>query len=99
MSKPDTADLDAYIERLEAAHEFPCRYTFKVIARNGQDVVEAARAVVLSVFPEVIPETSRRESSRGRHQSITLIVPVPDARSVARIYQRLHALVGVHMVL
>lgn len=92
-------EREKFLATLEAAHEFPGRYTFKVIGDNQERLLDEARAVLRRFLPEVEPEVSRRESGGGRHQSITFVAQVPDAVTVHDIYASLRALEGLKVLL
>lgn len=93
------ADKQAFIDKLKAVHEFPGPYTFKIIGDNQPDLLHAVMDAVKARLPAANPEFSTRMSSGGRHQSITLILEVPDAESVSVLYAEFHALKGVRMLL
>ena len=88
-----------FLEKLRTAHDFPCEYTFKLIGDNTQALRDGAVAQVRAVFPELIPTVSIRQSSKARHQSITIDVLLPNAESVVLLYTRFRRLPGLKMML
>lgn len=86
-------------EKLEAAHEFPCNYTFKLFGPNEATFEQAAGAVVARHLPDVTPEVSSRKSSKANHQCLTMILPVVDAQQVMDIYADFHQIDGLKMLL
>lgn len=87
------AERDVLLDRLNDVHSFPGAFVFKVIGTNSERfislVVEAAAGVV---GEGVESDVSTRESSGGKHLSVTLSVEVEDAESVLDIYAALQEL-------
>jgi putative lipoic acid-binding regulatory protein len=84
------------IDLLNATHEFPCRYTFKVIGISADEFV----ARVVSVVRDEIgksedPPYSMRSTPGGRHVSVTLEPMLDSAEQVLAVYQRLGQVTGV----
>ncbi|HJL42018.1 MAG TPA: DUF493 domain-containing protein [Myxococcales bacterium LLY-WYZ-16_1] len=90
---------EAFIEKLNAAHSFPTRYTFKLIGANRERFREDALEVLAEELPSADPEVSSRMSSGGNHVSVTVVATVADADTVARVYERFHGLEGLAMLL
>ena len=87
-------------ELLEATHEFPCRYTFKVIGRDELDF----SARTLHALREVIelsgdPQTSARRTANGKHVAVTVEVEIDSADEVLQVYARLQKLEGLELLL
>ena len=93
------SELDGLIEALNEAHEFPCRYVFKVIGPNDSEFTEGAVAVVRAALPNQEPELSRRETKSGGSQSVTLVVEATSAEVVASIHEALGRIPRVRFVL
>lgn len=93
MSDPE------YLEKLRAAHNFPCEYMFKLIGDNTNALIQTAMNHVLAVLPGSTPEVSCRESAKGNHQSVTIVVEVPDAETVEALYLRFRTVTGVKVLL
>lgn len=95
----DPKDM-SFEERLDATHEFPGPFTFKLIGANTpaflDAVLEVGRSEAAGGEPRVV---SRRESSGARHQSITLEVQVAGSAHVIRLYERFKALEGMRIML
>ena len=89
----------SFLEKLRAAHQFPVEYTFKLIGDNTPTLVQCALIEVEKVLPGASPKISTRTSAKGNHQSLTLVVEVPNAETVQDLYQRFHALEVVRMML
>ena len=92
-------EREEYLEKLREVHEFPGMFTFKIIGKNDAALEAGALAAIRSMFPEVNPSLTKRESSKGRHVSLTIEVLVPDAESVAALYARFNELPGLHMLM
>jgi hypothetical protein len=88
-----------YLEQLRAAHAFPCEYTFKLIGDNNEILIQAALAHVMAVLPRSTPSLSCRESAKGNHQALTIVVEVPDAETVEALYLRFRTVTGVKVLL
>ena len=88
-----------FVDTLNAAHEFPVRYTFKLIGDNNPALVDEALKVLKTIIPHAQPEITRRESDKGKHQSITMVVEVPSAETVHDIYEQFRGLPGMRMLL
>lgn len=88
------------VELLENTHQFPGLYAFKVIGRTEPGFVARAVAAVRDQLErEVDPSYSVRETSAGRHVSISIEVTVQSAWEVLAVYQRLQVLPAVVFVL
>lgn len=91
---------DSFIEKLEEAHTFPGPYTLKVIGTNDDSFI----ARVLRVARESLdlaadPEHSSRESNSGKHISVTLELTVESAHGVAKLYEEMHQVEGLTMLI
>jgi putative lipoic acid-binding regulatory protein len=88
------------LDRLNDVHSFPGEYVFKVIGANSDEFVDGVVEAVSDVVGEdVDTEVSTRESSGGKHVSVTVIVNVPDAESVLEIYAGFQEIDDVRFVL
>jgi putative lipoic acid-binding regulatory protein len=90
---------EAFIEKLNAAHRFPTRYTFKLIGSSDAPLEASARRALSAEMPGVEPEVSTRPSAHGNHVAVTLVVEMPDAETVARLYREFHRIEGLAMLL
>ncbi len=84
------------LELLEARHNFPCPYTFKVIGKTGTSLefrVSACAKDLLGL--DVAPPTSVKTTAGGRHESITVEPTCPRAQTVLDLYAALRGLDGV----
>ena len=90
MDHPQSAEL------LDARHDFPCAYTFKVIGASGGALEERVIACVREALGlDAPPPTSVKTASGGRHESVTVEPVCPDAESVLKLYRDLRKLDGV----
>lgn len=96
-----TDEKQEFIAKLEALHSFPCDYPFKIIAVNAPGILDAALREISMVLPDLErePTVTRRESERGKHQSITITLMIPSAHIVVELYARFRTLDGLHMLL
>jgi uncharacterized protein len=93
-------DHSALMDKLNAVHDFPCSYIFKVIGENSSEfMARVVQAVVQVVGDPAELSMQTRESSGGKHLSVTLSVTVEDARSVVAIYDLLAVVKGVRFML
>ena len=88
------------IELLEATHQFPGSYTFKVIGRveNGF-VARVVAAVRDELAQEVDPPFRVRETAGGRHVSVTVEPHVQSVHEVLAVYRRMRSVAGLVMLL
>lgn len=88
--RPPTTEL------LEARHNFPGPYTFKVIGSADETfkglVVDCVQNQLKLADP---PRSKIKTTAGGRHQSITIEPVCPDAQSVLTLYAALRKLPGV----
>lgn len=92
-------DREKFVATLEATHEFPSRYMFKLIGDNEVRLLDEALAMVKAALPHAQPEISRRESGKGNHQAITMVVDVPSAEAVHDLYDAFRSLSGLRVLL
>jgi putative lipoic acid-binding regulatory protein len=87
-------------ELLEASHQFPGPYVFKVIGHHEPAFVARVVAAVREELQmEVDPNHEKRESAQGNHVSVTILVRVPSAEHVRSVYFRLLKMPGLIMLL
>ncbi len=94
------SEHESFLARLEDVHEFPCDFVIKVIGDNDDAFVASVIQVSVNVLGrDSEPNVDTRESSGGKHISVTLTVAVTQAVEVVEIYTRLHKLEGVKFLL
>lgn len=87
-------------ELLEARHQFPCRYTFKVIGSSSNNFTARVVAGVRDELRlEVDPPYSLRQTRNGDHISVTLEPMCDSSQQVLAIYGRLTGLDGLVLLL
>ena len=87
------------IEILEANHEFPGPYMFKVIGAADENfTARVIRNVRDELRMEIDPPFTIRATSKGKHVAITLEPECDSAQQVLAIYGRLTGLDGVVMM-
>lgn len=87
-------------ELLESIHAFPCCYTFKVIGTPDDHFIgRVVSAVRMYLPPDAEPAFSSRSTASGRHVCVTIEPHMESAAVVIEVYQQLHALEGVVMLL
>ena len=100
----DAPDEDARrraVELLEANHDFPCQFSFSVIAISDP----ATTAAILSALSDgeemtLEPEAHQKvPSSGGKYTSHRLRIPCASADHVLDLFARLRAVTGVVTVL
>ncbi len=88
------------IELLEFTHEFPCQYIFKVIGKAEDGFVSRVVAAVREQLNrDADPVYRFRETSGGRHVSITLEPFFQSAEEVMSVYGCLQGITGLVMLL
>lgn len=88
------------IEVLEQAHEFPCTYTIKAIGATQADFVNSVLEGVQSELQlEELPRHSLKETSGGRHASVTLELDVQTPHQVLAVYARIQTMEGLVLIL
>jgi putative lipoic acid-binding regulatory protein len=94
------SEREEKLEVLRQVHEFPGPYVFKVIGENTPDfIAQVLQAVVVVLGPRATPGVTTRQSSGGKHLSVTVRVQLEDAETVLRIYELLGKLPGVRFIL
>ncbi|WP_237227144.1 YbeD family protein [Rubinisphaera sp. JC750] len=87
-------------ELLDATHQFPCTYTFKVIGESNekfvQNIVAAVRA---GLGLEFDPPYRSRETRGGRHVALTFEPVAETAEQVLAVYQNIQQTDGVILLL
>lgn len=87
----DTFNAEAFKDKLDACHDWPCDYTFKFIA--GQGMLDTVRVAAVELLDE--PELSTRASSGGRWVSLTVTARVDSAQAVVEVYERMARIEGI----
>jgi uncharacterized protein len=91
---------EASLQALNDCHRFPGPFTFRVIGENSPEfVARVVQAAVLVLGPKTLPQVNTRESAKGNHQAVSLVVEVERAESVLDVYAALRSLVGVRLLL
>ncbi len=94
------AQRQTSLDLLRQAHEFPGPYMFKVIGDNHAEFLASVVQVAVWVLgPHNAPAVTVRQSSGGKHQSISLTVQVDSAEAVLDIYTGLGGLSGLRFLL
>jgi putative lipoic acid-binding regulatory protein len=87
-------------ELLEATHEFPDEFVFKAIGTNRDGFVELIVAGIREELSlESDPPYEIRQTSGGRHVSVTVTPRVESAAQVLAIYERIRVVDGLFMLL
>ncbi len=95
-----TSSREEILDRLNDVHSFPGEYMFKIIGTNSSEfVTQIIQACINAVGPGSSPKVTTRESSGGKHVSITLTVAVDDAESVLRVYDMMAGIEGIKFIL
>lgn len=92
-------DRNTMYERLTAVHSFPETYVFKVIGANTEDfIARVVQAAINSMGRGHQLDISTRESTEGRHVSVTLSAHVDNADTVLDAYEMLNSVQGVRFL-
>ena len=83
-------DKTSFKEKLDAAHQWPCEFTFKFIMQPTE----------LGHFKRLFPDDRwhKRESAQGRYVCITMLRDVPDPDAVVEVYDRAAEIPGVMLL-
>lgn len=88
------------LDRLNEVHSFPGPYTFKVIGANSEEFFDSVVQVVNDALGSgADADVSTRESSGGKHLSVTVSVEVDDAETVLEVYAGFRELEEARFVL
>ncbi len=94
------SDREASLQALNDCHDFPGPFTFRVIGANTPEfVAQVVQAAVVVLGPRAYPKVSTRESAKGKHQAVTMVVEVGKAEHVLDVYAALKRLTGVRLLL
>lgn len=87
-------------ELLQETHDFPCPYTFKVIGESNESFVQDIIAAVrLGMSYDFDPPYVAKETSAGRHVSLTFEPVVNDPDQILAVYAELQKQQGVILML
>ena len=85
---------------INATHNFPCSYLFKVIGyAEGNFVGRVVQAVRRELDDSAEPPFHSRKSSKGNHVSVTIEPVLESSHQVIAIYENLQSLDGLKMLL
>jgi putative lipoic acid-binding regulatory protein len=88
------------IELLNSAHDFPCGVMVKVIGKNENDLPQRVVNVVRQQLRlEFDPPFRTRETTGGRHVSVTVEPTFDDAEQVLDLYEALRTIEGIVMAM
>jgi len=94
------SDRNTILERLRDVHSFPGEYIFKVIGENSDVFVTRVVQATINVLGSgAQPDISTRESSGGKHLSVTLTVNVDTAEAILDVYEVIQQIDGVRFLL
>ena len=88
------------IELLESRHDFPGIYMFKVIGKAEDGFVGRVVSAVREVLAiKEDPPFTLRQTSKGRHVSITLTPDIDTPQQVLDVYQNLQGTPGLVLLM
>ncbi len=94
-SKAESIQLPS-VEVLEATHQFPLDFTFKIIGDSHPEFVsDVLNHAVAAIGPARTVEHSVRQSASGKHTSVTLKARCHTAHEVQGIYTELLKITGL----
>lgn len=99
VSELDPADRARFIERLNAVHNFPDEFRFKLIGDAEADMKTQAEAILAELCPDLRHHCQSKATASGKHVSLTFSLRVPDAETVVALYTRFHKLKGLRMII
>jgi len=93
-------DKDSILQKLNDVHSFPGPYLFKVIGPNSEDfVARILQAVINASGPDLEHEFTTRESSGGKHLSVSITIQARNADHVLEVYDMFSAISEIKFVL
>ena len=87
------------LEKLNAAHNFPCRYEFKLLGVNSETFRNHARKVLSEHCPDVAYSARERASRKGTYVSLSITLCVENAEKVIELYQAFHRIPDIKTTL
>lgn len=88
------------LELLRQTHDFPCPVMVKVIGKNEDDFdLRVVRVIRDTLQTEVNPTFRTRETTGGRHISVTTEPTFPSAEDVLRVYAALRSVEGIVLMM
>lgn len=94
------SDRQSKLETLRQVHQFPGIYVFKIIGENTPDFfARVLQSAIIVMGPQSMPEVTTRDSSGGKHQSVTLRIAVDSPEQVLDLYEAFATVVGVRFIL
>lgn len=82
---------ERFEEKLRLTHIFPTDYMFKYIIPSDQSVI----AKLYAIFVDTDASISTRETKNGKYTSVTIKVPVNDAKDVIIYYRQAASIEGI----
>ncbi len=93
-------ERNVLLDRLNDVHSFPGPFVFKVIGTNSEQFISLVVETTAEALGRAVdPDISTRESSGGKHLSVTMSVEVKDAESVLDVYAALRELEEAKFIL
>lgn len=92
-------DAGPSLDLLTSTHQFPGKYSFKVIGHRGDDFAGRVVAVVRAELQQAFDSPYQtRETASGRHVSVTIEPWIESPEQVLAIYGRLKTEAGLVML-
>ena len=90
---------EAFLEKLQATHSFPGRYTIKIV--GDAEVLQRGHieALVEQSSSVEILTLDYKISAKAAYVSWTVVLQVQTAEQVIQVYSQLHGTEGIRMVL
>ena len=99
-SRTEEERREEMLSLLNATHEFPCPFVFKVIGQSSTAFVAKIVAIVRNVLElEEDPPFETRDTPNGEHTSITMEPEVNNAEVILEVYEQIQEVEGVVMVM
>ena len=96
----DIRSHEEAIELLDATHDFPCEFMFKVIGPADEAFIgRIISAVRVALKSEEDPPFRTKQTPSGRHIAITLEPVVPSAHAALDVYACIREVEGVVLVM
>ncbi len=85
--------------RLEELLDYPCDFTFRIVARQSSDLCETCRDLVEGTLGRRADKVIEQPSKNGAYASIRVSITVETADEIRSVYQALRSIEGLQLLL
>ncbi len=91
--------MSASDDHLDQLLEFPCEFTFRVVAKHRDDLSEWCQHKVEQALGRPVDRVQLQPSRAGAYSAVRVVATVHEPAEVRRAYGALGALEGLKMLL